>query len=191
MTVLVSIDGQDQVGKTTQINLLQERLENRHGYAVMIKRSPFNFPFNKIIRWMLSSGKARSWPNLFQALYILDRFLYQLLFLTYDMKHNDYIIFDRWKASGFAYGASENVWRWLLKVGERIIIEPNVTIVLTGKKKGRTEPGDTYDVDNRLQKQVALNYIIYSIINPNVVFIDADDLHAASKDILEAVFDVN
>ena len=191
MTVLVSIDGQDQVGKSTQINLLEEKLKEKYGYDVKVKRSPFNYVLGKVIRWMLSGGKARSWPNLFQALYIFDRFLYQLLFLTYDKKHNDYIIFDRWKASGFAYGSSENVWRWLIKAGEHIIVEPNVTIVLTGKKKGRTEPGDTYDVDNNLQKQVALNYIIYSIIKPNVVFIDADDLHAANQHILEAVFDVN
>lgn len=164
-SMIVCIEGPDGTGKSTQIRKLQERLSLVNDSRV--QTFPANSVLYQIIRRMLKTGSAKKWKNVFQTLFLIDRILFQIKFLF--QKKSDYVILDRWKASGFAYGTAEDVWWPLLALGNVLTFNPDLTIILTGGAKRNVSKGDYYDTDKALQKKVSTNYLIYSLTSQSPV----------------------
>ena len=163
--MIVCIEGPDGTGKSTQIRKLQERLSLVNDSR--IQTFPANSVLYQIIRRMLKTGSAKKWKNVFQTLFLIDRILFQIKFLF--QKKSEYVILDRWKASGFAYGTAEGVWWPLLALGNVLTFNPDLTIILTGGAKRNVSKGDYYDTDKALQKKVSTNYLIYSLTSQSPV----------------------
>ena len=185
--MIICIEGPDGTGKSTQIRKLQERLSLTKDSRV--QTFPSNTILNGIIRQMLKTGSAKKWKNLFQTLFLMDRILFQIKFLF--QKKSEYVILDRWKASGFAYGTAEGVWWPLLALGNVLTFNPDLTIILTGGAKRNVSKGDYYDTDKALQKKVSTNYLIYSLTSQSPVKLVENNfgIDSAAEEIYQLVIE--
>lgn len=179
--MIICIEGPDGTGKSTQIRKLKERLRDS-----VVQTFPSNSVLETLIRRMLKTGSAKKWKNLFQILFLTDRILFQFKLLF--QKKSEFMILDRWKASGFAYGTAEGVWWPLLALGNFLTFNPDITIILTGSVKRNSSKGDFYDTDKVLQKKVAANYLVYGLTNSNIEFVENNfGVDEASEEIYQII----
>lgn len=170
MTKLIVIEGPDQCGKQTQSELLHHHLLTC-GYNVKLIEVPTNDRvFYPIIYWMLDNGLAKKYPTVFQLVHFFNKLLFALILPLYCWKYS-YIIFDRWKLSGFVYGKATGS-KSILTALFKILPEMDYTIVLHGQKFSRNCE-DSFEKDNELQAKVRELYKTvaeengYKIINCN------------------------
>lgn len=164
MAKLIVIEGADQTGKYTQSNLLHKNiqgyydLKNQRFITSRMVEVPTNdIIFYKTIYWMLGNGLAKKYPTLFQTIHFLNKLVFMMFVLPYYYLTNDYIIFDRWKLSGYVYGQATGMNRVLNKIFYSIIVEPDITFVLSGKKMNN-KVEDSFEKDNELQSNVRILY---------------------------------
>ncbi len=170
---LVCIEGLDGRGKTTQIELLASKLRN-DGYKVATVKFPqYDRWTGKLIRSMLKSQFSIDYPNIFQAIHWIDKILHQLLYLPKLLRENDYILFDRWYVSTWAYGLAGGSNKTFTEFMIRMLKVPDLVFIFEGKSK-RLEKQDKYESNDTFQKSVELHYTLWKCINPCVV-INAND----------------
>jgi thymidylate kinase len=155
----IIIEGQDSLGKSLQARELQKRLEKK-GYAVAKIKSPFNDGITyRLIYWMLANGLARKFQNVFQLIHFANKLYFQKFKLPAILEENDFVIFDRWAISMWAYGvadgASAEITEWML----RYIVEPDLTIILDGERHPRDRSDDSYEGDQQYQRKVRGMYL--------------------------------
>ncbi len=176
MTTIISTEGPDLLGKSTQIALLASELK-RLGYKVAtIKLPAYKTRVGRMIRMMLDNGKALRWPNIFQSLQWLDKFIFQTFELRSLIKKNDFILLDRWHASMWAYGLPGGANETLTNICIKTLREPDLILIFQGTRKQRIkEEIDSYELDKNLQKNVALHYILWACTHPdNTQIVEAD-----------------
>jgi thymidylate kinase len=154
---LIAIEGADRVGKATQSRLLVETLRTAGKKSARIE-IPFNDQLMyKTVYWMLKNGLAASWPNLFQFVQFLNKFLFQIFVLPWYLFRYDYVVFDRWSLSAVVYGDAGGAWPWLNRVEYSLLFEPSATVVLAGFARGDCNE-DVYEKDSTLQTLVRVGY---------------------------------
>jgi len=149
---LIAICGGDCAGKETQSKLLIEHLR-QFGKKVTLVEVPINdlVTYN-VIYWALKNGFAKKYPTLFQVTQYINKRLFQEFKLHQLMIENDYIIFDRWSASMMIYGALTGANLRVISKLFDTLIEPDATIVITGKFFVKNDTYDVYENDVTLQK---------------------------------------
>jgi thymidylate kinase len=188
---LIAVVGPDKVGKFTQTHLLRNNIKS-FGHNVTLVEMPFNDHMTyDLIYAMLKNGTAKTFPNLFQFVQFMNKFLFQKLELPQLLKENDFIIFDRWKQCAVVYGdaggANPIFNRWLAN----FLIDADYTVVLEGKSFSRKEEtDDVYEKDNSLQSKVAKGYNAWSKLHASVSStVDCvgtkEEVHARIKDALK------
>lgn len=172
----IIIEGLDSLGKSLQTRRVVEHLESK-GFKVARVKSPYDDKVSfRIIYWMLENGLARKVPNVFQFVHFFNKLIFQLFVLPSLLRENDFIVFDRWSISMWAYGvmdgASATLTRWMLSC----ISEPDFTVILDGVRHTRDRVDDSYEADTNYQKRVRVMYINWAtdIDHENVVIVKAN-----------------
>lgn len=182
----IIIEGLDSLGKSLQTRQLVAHLLQM-GYKVTRVKSPYDGSVtNRIIYWMLENGLARTFPNAFQFVHFINKLIFQLFVLPRLLKKNDFIVFDRWSISMWAYGvmdgANETLTDWMLSC----IAEPDFTVILDGVRFNREKANDSYESDDTYLYNVRSMYLHWAVSHPkNVAMVDANqDAAAVTNEIL-------
>lgn len=166
MSILVSFEGPDAVGKETQAKMLCNYYNSNNIRAVY-----YEFPLNdsgvmlsnvtfKLIKKMLTSGFANKYPNLFQAVQFMNKFFFNALTLPKLMNAYDVVILDRWSASVLVYGYASNVNKKLALKMFTSLRHADITVILNGNSFNKDNK-DSYEKDNELQTRVKKYYTEY------------------------------
>lgn len=173
--LLVSFEGPDRVGKSTQVDLAVARSRAAGQRAAKVKFPRYDKPVGKLIRRMLDDGSAVSYPNLFQVLQWIDKAAFQAFEMGRLLRDNDIVILDRWHASMAVYGrvsgASERLTSFLVAT----LREPTAVLVMRAPPKARDGVKDAYEADSELQAAVARRYVLWSHAHGDVAHdVDAE-----------------
>lgn len=172
--VLISFEGCDRLGKATQSNMLLSYLRFKGYKAICLefplthKKAPGTRLTYKLIYKMLKTGAANKYSTLFQAIQFANKYAFELTLLPQLRKHFDFIIFDRWVASMYAYGMATNVSTKLINAMIKACTEPDVTILLEGNSFPKKSL-DSYERDMALQERVKDFYNVYKCKVNNVI----------------------
>lgn len=173
-TQLIVIEGPDRVGKETQSKMLEGWLKSR-GYKTARVEVPYNDGFTyRLIYGMLKNGMAKSRPDLFQTIQVLNRIIYQTFVLPWLENDYDFIIFDRWHLSAEVYGEASGVDSTLLTLLCKFISKVDLSFVLVGKAHS-AEGRDVYEKDTEFQTEVRRLYNEYAGQDPSCIIINAED----------------
>lgn len=173
MSIFIAIEGGDRVGKKTQTQLLKSALELIGNKTVLVE-VPWNDRLTyRAIYYMLEHGLASKYPTLFQVVQNVNKFLCQALkFIQF--KRNDYVIFDRWRLSSDAYGTLTGANKTIVKLLFSILLTPDITIVLNGKKLTDVCE-DEYESNDSLQRKVRMYYKnVAPSVEHNCVVVNVD-----------------
>jgi thymidylate kinase len=170
---ILSIEGPDGLGKSTQASAIIEILRNNGKRATIVKLPRYDYLTGKIILKMLKSGSALTWPNVFQVVQWLDKVIFQLFFLPKLLKENDYLIFDRWHISMWAYGLAGGASERLTNIFVNSLVKPNQTFIFCGKSK-RDIKQDSYESNVKYQKRVGMHYVLWACAHDDAIVVDAD-----------------
>lgn len=184
---IVTFEGPDGVGKTTQVARLARALRDEGKKVETIKLPRYDRLTGKLILRMLKSGSAVRYPNVFQVVQWLDKLLFQAFYMSKLLRENDYVLFDRWHVSMWAYGLAGGANELLTNKLVGSLKSPDLVLVFHGKSK-RAEKQDAYEADASYQKKVALHYVLWTCWNETAHEVHADDpMEQVSKAILERV----
>lgn len=155
---LVAIEGPDKVGKATQSRMLAHVLR-RYGARVALVEVPFNDRVtHRLIYWMLQNGLVKRFPNLFQFIQFINKFVFQLTYLLWLRLTCACVVLDRWSLSAIVYGDATGVNRTLNRVLYWLLVRPDITVVLHGSSFKRKSIDDAYEKDSDLQVVVRRGY---------------------------------
>lgn len=189
--IVVSFEGPDGVGKSTQVKSVKEALETS-GKSVAIAKLPAYDTFTgKLIRWMLNNGLALRLANTFQTIQWLDKIIFQAFRLRALLREYDFVLLDRWHASMWAYGLAGGANERLTDLFVNSIYEPNAVLVFYGNCKRQTSE-DFYEADTSLQKSVRLHYVLWCCArNSNSFPINANATKdAVTREALAAIYSI-
>lgn len=176
MAKIIAFEGPDQCGKATQSNLLKCYLERKKYKVKLIEIPVFDCTFYYVIYRMLNSDYALRYPTLFQFVQYLNKLTFQLILFPYYYFAYDYVIFDRWKLSGYVYGKATGVNSIINWVMYYTLFGVGLTVILIGKKVvNKIE--DSYEKNVELQCKVREIYsnIDSEISNKNIIMLNAND----------------
>lgn len=173
---LIVFEGADSCGKGTQSTLLAEVLGVRGLKCIRVEPTKSSHPLGKrYIYGMLASGAAKRHPTMFQLVQFANRMYFQFCKLPKLRREHDVVILDRWALSGFVYGHAENIDPLLNSVMFKLCVEPDLTLVMTGKSYRREASDDSYEKDSILQSRVKTAYRNIAQGRKNVAAIDNHD----------------
>lgn len=175
MSKLIAVEGPDRFGKETQTKMLVDAINNgelsNFSNAVSAEiPTKDNFTY-KVIYWMLRNGLADRFPNVFQLLQFMNKFLFQLFSLPTLMKSYDCVVLDRWSLSGLVYGEATGVLTSLNELLFDTLKKPDLTLIMHGKPFYRNDKADTYEANNDLQKYVQVLYLIQGHVCENAIMV--------------------
>lgn len=155
---LVAIEGPDKMGKQTQSHMLTHSLR-RYGDRVKLVEVPFNDRLtHKLIYFMLRNGQAKKYPNLFQFVQFLNKFIFQWTVLLWLRLTCAAVVLDRWSLSAIVYGDATGVNPTFNRLLYHLLAKPSVTVVLHGPSYKRKTVDDVYEKDSALQVAVRKGY---------------------------------
>lgn len=166
MSILVSFEGPDAVGKETQAKKLCAHY-NTIGVSAIYCEFPLND--NKVllsrttfslIKNMLSSGFANKHPTLFQIVQFINKFFFNLVTLPKLLNSYDVVILDRWSASVLVYGLSTGVNNKVVNRMFKALKHADITVILNGESFNKKNK-DSYEKDDNLQMRVKKYYTKY------------------------------
>lgn len=138
MGKFITIYGVNNIGKTTQVNLLKERLQ-KEGKSVKVLKYPiYKSPTGQRISSILREGaEPNITPEHFQMIYCLNRFDYQaeLLKLIQDY---DLVIAEDYSFTSVAWGTAFGApTEWLISINSQLL-QPDLTILIDGERSLET-----------------------------------------------------
>lgn len=173
----IVFEGSDQVGKSTQSQLLMDDMKKMGFSVVRVEPRKDSKFFKRVTDAMLVSGSAKRYPTVFQLLNFANKFVFQTFDLPRLNKKYDYIIIDRWKMTFQTYGYMTKVPKDIIDTLSDFLFEPHINIVLLGDPHVRG-PGDSYENDETLQLLVRVKYRELSKMNSwntEVIDVERDD----------------
>ena len=190
MTKIIAIEGADQVGKETQSRLLANHLKES-GYKVALVEVPIvsNLVSYRLIYWMLSNGLARRFPNVFQFVHFMNKYIFQESELLRMKQEYDYIIFDRWSLSSVIYGNRDGAAAHMTLKMYGTLMSPDLTIVLHGQPFGARQD-DAYEKDRTFQACIVADYVVWvaSHVDHRLIMNEGNPLAVHHK-VIEALQD--
>jgi thymidylate kinase len=154
---LIAVEGPDRVGKATQSKFIVDAFNATKKRSVRIE-IPFNDGLTyRLVYNMLKNGIAASWPNLFQFVQFLNKFLFQVFVLPWYILKYDYVVLDRWSLSAVVYGDAGGASPCINRAEYALLVEPAATVVLLGSARGECNE-DVYEKNAGLQTLVRVGY---------------------------------
>ena len=159
--LFITFEGGDGSGKSTQVNLLKDYLDNLN-FETIKTREPGGTPSAEILRDLLTTGEVEKWTPMSEALLMwASRYEHLIQVIEPALNSGKNVICDRFYDSTYAYqGVSHNLGIYKMEKLKKIIIgdiEPDVTFVLdidpkVGLKRSLDRPNqenrfESYNID--------------------------------------------
>ena len=194
----IVIDGIDGSGKTTQIQMLKNYMEE-HQIRCHFTAEPSKGELGLILRTYL---KDASIPHELDALmFAADRIHHYYYEVKPHLDEGEIVISDRYKDSSIAYQTSQGLDReWITHLNSRappadltIILDIDPKLALARIAQGRSDAPEKFE---RLDMQISIRDIFleiatdqynYIVLNANV---DAEQLHERIVSILHERFEI-
>ena len=159
--LFITFEGGDGSGKSTQVNLLKDYLENLN-FETIKTREPGGTPSAEILRDLLTTGEVEKWTPMSEALLMwASRYEHLIQVIEPALNSGKNVICDRFYDSTYAYqGVAHNLGIDKMEKLKKIIIgdiEPDVTFVLdidpkVGLKRSLDRPNqenrfESYNID--------------------------------------------
>lgn len=128
--MLITFEGIDASGKTTQLELLAQVLENK-GYRVVSTRQPGGTPIGKLIRSiLLNPDNTDMIPETEVLLYMADRLQHIKQVIIPALNAGNVVLCDRYHDATLAYqGFGRQLdLSWLKPIEDRFIRVPDLTL---------------------------------------------------------------
>jgi thymidylate kinase len=188
--VVISIEGQDGVGKATQSELLRKHLIDRGLKTVRVEVPIKSLLTHKLIYFMLRRGIALRFPRLFHLIQLINKLWWQTYNLSLISLTHDVLILDRWDGSYWVYGLESGLSprEALMVYGPEMLLRPDHTFVLTGERVAQ-EKRDEYEKDSSLQDRVRSRFVEWANSDKNRrSLIDANrDIDVVHRDIISVL----
>jgi dTMP kinase len=132
--LFITFEGGDGSGKSTQVNLLKDYLDNLN-FETIKTREPGGTPSAEILRDLLTTGEVEKWTPMSEALLMwASRYEHLIQVIEPALNSGKNVICDRFYDSTYAYqGVAHNLGIDKMEKLKKIIIgdiEPDVTFVL-------------------------------------------------------------
>lgn len=154
--LFITFEGGDGSGKSTQVNLLKEYLDNLN-FETIKTREPGGTPSAEILRDLLTTGEVEKWTPMSEALLMwASRYEHLIQVIEPALNSGKNVICDRFYDSTYAYqGVAHNLGIDKMEKLKKIIIgdiEPDVTFVLDiDPKLGLKRSLDRSNQENRFE----------------------------------------
>ena len=154
--LFITFEGGDGSGKSTQVNLLKEYLDNLN-FETIKTREPGGTPSAEILRDLLTTGEVEKWTPMSEALLMwASRYEHLIQVIEPALNSGKNVICDRFYDSTYAYqGIAHNLGIDEMEKLKKIIIgdiEPDVTFVLDiDPKVGLKRSLDRSNQENRFE----------------------------------------
>lgn len=164
----IAFEGIDGSGKTTQIRLLSERLQER-GIAVYRTMEPTDSPVGSMIHQIMT-GRMHADPRVIAALFTADRLdhlLNEVNGIARTVEEGIMVLTDRYYFSSYAYQSTDLPMEWLIHANEPCsdILKPDVNIFIDVDPQSAMErisrgrfQKELFEETSRLE-QVRRNYL--------------------------------
>jgi len=159
--MFVALEGIDGSGKSTQINLITKKLNDRIADGTVVESVKFpviNSPTGSLIKKLLDSGvKSKESRIIFQSLMSVNR---KEFFYKYSL-HKKILIADRYELSGIVYGLAQGLdLDWLLSINQNDPA-PDLTFFID------VDPSESFKRrpkrEDQLESDIDFLQVIYSI----------------------------
>jgi len=154
--LFITFEGGDGSGKSTQVNLLKDYLDNLN-FETIKTREPGGTPSAEILRDLLTTGEVEKWTPMSEALLMwASRYEHLIQVIEPALNSGKNVICDRFYDSTYAYqGVAHNLGiDKMEKLKKTIIgdIEPDVTFILDiDPKVGLKRSLDRSNQENRFE----------------------------------------
>ena len=154
--LFITFEGGDGSGKSTQVNLLKDYLDNLN-FETIKTREPGGTPSAEILRNLLTTGEVEKWTPMSEALLMwASRYEHLIQVIEPALNSGKNVICDRFYDSTYAYqGVAHNLGIDKMEKLKKIIIgniEPDVTFVLDiDPKVGLKRSLDRSNQENRFE----------------------------------------
>ena len=154
--LFITFEGGDGSGKSTQVNLLKDYLDNLN-FETIKTREPGGTPSAEILRELLTTGEVEKWTPMSEALLMwASRYEHLIQVIEPALNSGKNVICDRFYDSTYAYqGVAHNLGIDKMEKLKKIIIgdiEPDVTFVLDiDPKVGLKRSLDRSNQENRFE----------------------------------------
>jgi dTMP kinase len=176
--LLISVEGIDGTGKTTQVQLLKKWFEE-HGRKAIVLKEPTLGSYGKEIAWRVSAGTLKD-PEEELRLFMLDRMEDVREHILPALEEGKVVIMDRYYQSNMAYqGARGLDVNKIKEENERFAPVPDLIIVLDidpGRSLARvkTRKNLVGHFENEAYLEKVREIFLRIGREPNAVVIDAD-----------------
>ena len=154
--LFITFEGGDGSGKSTQVNLLKDYLDNLN-FETIKTREPGGTPSAEILRDLLTTGEVEKWTPMSEALLMwASRYEHLIQVIEPALNSGKNVICDRFYDSTYAYqGVAHNLGIDKMEKLKKIIIgdiEPDITFVLDiDPKVGLKRSLDRSNQENRFE----------------------------------------
>ena len=154
--LFITFEGADGSGKSTQVNLLKDYLDNL-SFETIKTREPGGTPSAEILRDLLTTGEVEKWTPMSEALLMwASRYEHLIQVIEPALNSGKNVICDRFYDSTYAYqGVAHNLGIDKMEKLKKIIIgdiEPDVTFILDiDPKVGLKRSLDRSNQENRFE----------------------------------------
>ncbi len=154
--LFITFEGGDGSGKSTQVNLLKDYLDNLN-FETVKTREPGGTPSAEILRDLLTTGEVEKWTPMSEALLMwASRYEHLIQVIEPALNSGKNVICDRFYDSTYAYqGVAHNLGIDKMEKLKKIIIgdiEPDITFVLDiDPKEGLKRSLDRSNQENRFE----------------------------------------
>ena len=154
--LFITFEGGDGSGKSTQVNLLKDYLDNL-SFETIKTREPGGTPSAEILRDLLTTGEVEKWTPMSEALLMwASRYEHLIQVIEPALNSGKNVICDRFYDSTYAYqGVAHNLGIDKMEELKKIIIgdiEPDVTFILDiDPKVGLKRSLDRSNKENRFE----------------------------------------
>ena len=154
--LFITFEGGDGSGKSTQVNLLKDYLDNLN-FETIKTREPGGTPSAEILRDLLTTGEVEKWTPMSEALLMwAARYEHLIQVIEPALNSGKNVICDRFYDSTYAYqGVAHNLGIDKMEKLKKIIIgdtEPDITFVLDiDPKLGLKRSLDRSNQENRFE----------------------------------------
>ena len=154
--LFITFEGGDGSGKSTQVNLLKDYLDNLN-FETIKTREPGGTPSAEILRDLLTTGELEKWTPMSEALLMwASRYEHLIQVIEPALNSGKNVICDRFYDSTYAYqGVAHNLGIDKMEKLKKLIIgdiEPDVTFVLDiDPKVGLKRSLDRSNKENRFE----------------------------------------